>query len=299
MNRRLLPTTCILLSTLLVGCGPSEREVELNDEIAALTTQRDEVRAKLDAVSAELEELEAAPVGRLCSARLVVSADGVAEADDAALERADGLYARLVADYPEEAFNEEAASTYSAIREERCLRALAPFEGFAEGLKSAEDEELEKTETELSSIGSTYDDTDAVRRVDKLLAAIDREWDRRGTLVSASAFAADSEPYANQTIRVPGRLTYTAGDPIMMMGTAWRYGEYQFTFKGTNQYVGWEALDKSIVIGGDFCDDEVQRDRFYELAQQGVDGEIVLEMDSKGIAFRTIRIIIGDEEFNF
>lgn len=299
MNRRLIAAACILLLTLPAGCGPSEREVELNDEISALTTQRDEVRAKLDAVSAELEELESTPVGRLCSARLVVSADGVAEAEDAALEQADGLYAQLIADYPEEAFGEEAAATHTAIREERCLRALAPFEGFAEGIKSAADEELEKAETELSSIGSTYDDTEAVRRVDKLLAAIESEWDRRGTLVSASAFAANSEPYANQTIRVPGRLTYTAGDPMMMMGTAYRYGEYQFTFKGTNQYVGWEALDKSIVIGGDFCDDAVKRDRFYDLAQRGVDGEIVLEMDSKGIAFRTIRIIIGNEEFNF
>ncbi|MBD3372567.1 MAG: hypothetical protein GF403_07630 [Candidatus Coatesbacteria bacterium] len=273
--------------------------MELNDEIETLGRRRDQVRSELEVVSSELDELKATPLGRLCSARLVVAAEGVAEADDDSLEKADGLYAQLIADYPEEDFNEEAAGTHSLIREERCRRALASYEDYSDGLKEAKDNKLEQAESELSAIASNYSDTKSVREVEKLLKAIDREWDRRGRPVSASAFAADSEPYANQTIRVPGRLTYQAGDTIMMMGTAWRYGVYEFTFKGTNKYVSWEALDKSIFIGGRFCDDEVQRDRFYELAKQGTDGEIVLEMDSKGIAFRTIRIIIGNEVFEF
>lgn len=287
MNRQLIAAACILLLTLPAGCGPSEREVELNDEISALTTQRDEVRAKLDAVSAELEELESTPVGRLCSARLVVSADGVAEAEDAALEQADGLYAQLIADYPEEAFVEEAAATHTAIREERCLRALAPFEGFAEGIKSAADEELEKTETELSSIGSTYDDTDAVRRVDKLLAAIEREWDRRGTLVSASAFVANQAKYAGEVIRIPGQLHFF---PDLYL--------VEFSLENTDKSIQWSTMELGRIQ--ELRDDDLAAYNhfLFDLCAEEAKGEVVISVSSNGM-FQVKRLLIGNEEFNF
>jgi len=284
-----------VMSLLFAGCGPSEREVELNDEIAALTTQRDEARAELDAVSGELDELKATPVGRLCVARLVVPADGVAEADDAALEQADGLYAQLVADYPDEAFHEEAASTYSTIREERCLRALAPYEGFHDGIKDAKDKELKQAETELAEIGSNFEDTKTVREVDKLLSAIDKEWDRRGRPVSGPSFVADATKHAGQVIRIKGKLSSFEGGPYYNRFYQTVYGGIQFGFNDTDKAATW--LDGEW-YGVEFATDFERFLEFIELANRGRSGEIVLYVNDDG-SFQTRRIIIGNEVFEF
>lgn len=294
-QNKLTISFALVLLFLFAGCGPSEREVELNDEISALTTQRDEVRAKLDAVSAELEELESTPVGRLCSARLVVDAEGVSAADDAALEQADGLYAQLIAEYPEEAFGEEAAATHTAIREERCRRALVPYEGFDDGLKEAKDKELKQAENELSAIASNYSDTKSVREVEKLLKAIDREWDRRGRPVSGPSFVADAAKYAGQVIRIKGKLSSFEGGPYYNRFYQTVWGGIQFGFSDTDKAATWLNGEW---YGVDFADDFDRFMEFIELADQGRKGEIVLYVNDDG-SFQTRRIIIGNEVFEF
>ncbi len=191
----------LVASVLVIGCGPSEKEVGLTEEIEGLTGTREGLRTRLDEQKAELERIKATPAGILCVARLVVPAEGVTDASNEELLKAEGLYQATFEAYPDDELCKEVKKTHEEIREERGQRAVESYNYLRDGTRKATDKQLEEAERKLEAVCRDFEDTKAAKEAKRLLGKIESEWNKRGRPVNPDLLVKDVNAFAGEVVR--------------------------------------------------------------------------------------------------